>query len=64
MKTNRTNQLGKKVALGVLIAAGALLSSCTYNEVMKQRNAEGEYLRGELDKENARGAELRSQTPN
>lgn len=48
-----------KLAVMALAAAGALLSSgCTYDDVMQERTAENNYLRGQLAEEEARGARL------
>lgn len=41
-----------------LLAVGMLTSGCTYNEVMQERTAENNYLRGQLAEEEARGARL------
>lgn len=60
MKAN----LLRKLAVALLIAAGALLASnCAYHETMQHRNAEGHYLQEQLSAEQARGARLSSQRP-
>ena len=56
---NSTRSVVTRLFLGLVIAAGALLaSSCAYQETMKQRNAEEQYLQQQLQAEQARAKTL------
>ena len=62
MKTiNQTPFRGRLVRLtaaACLAAAGMLLAGCAYTETMRERDAEGQYLRGELEQEQAKTRKL------
>lgn len=60
MNLEKTKSLMFKLCLGATAIAGSIFgSSCAYNQVMEERNAERVYLEEQLDYENARNQDLR-----
>jgi len=60
-KTQKTSVQGKlipSIGLLFLAAAGSVLTSCAYTETMNQREAEGQFLQQELQKELVKGRKL------
>lgn len=51
--------VGKLLVIPAMSVGFLLCSSCAYNEVMNERQAENQYLRGQLQAEQERGARLR-----
>jgi hypothetical protein len=62
MKSEKTKSLMLKLCLGATVVAAAVFgSSCAYNQVMDERNAERVYLEKQLDYEHERNDDLQHQ---